>query len=1017
MAEDNVQALVAELSLNTRRIERQQTRLLKKFDSTFNSIEKTGGKRLANVERRAEEMSRNVRRAIAAIALGIAGREVTSYADAWTDLNNKVKAAGEVSGIQGRAMKELAADARATRSEIEPYVDLYSRILRAGKGVAESEAEVARVTQITAKAFAAGGASASEQAAGVLQLGQALGSGFLQGDELRSLRENAPLVAKAVADAMGVSIGGLKELGAQGKITSDVVFKALLDAEDVIDRAFSVTTPRASMEAVLAFDNLKLKVGEYLVEGGQVAAVSSAAAGAINFVADNLDTLSDAIIVGSAALAGFFGAQGLMAVASGLNSVAVGATAGAKALALLRAAGAFLTGPVGIAIGAAAVASGIAMIALGMGDVTEKSKTAEESILAVTDALGKYGEVNATIGRDLDTLKDLQDDLTKAIADQQPVIEATKRADIAALEDRIAKNRELAGVYEALARAELANAKENVGDIKSGKAKELLGRDAFNTEIIPASGLREGGVRKRLKPQAELNDLLRQEYERIKAIQDAGGDTTPQQAKILSFYSQRLAAIQKVADLEESVAALQAAGTGTGTKPGGGGGGGGGGASEEVTDALAEIDKAHRDLTANELEQIEQVKEARLDAIEAAGLSEQEAADERRKVYDLYANDLLDLSDKEVEKEKAAEDARQAAADRELALINQVMDARDYAVGRLATILGREYDLKKAQIEKEITDVDERNKALAALEEERYAAEADLRDQMLEQGQYSRDPLERYQAYLESEQNLLDDALENKLISEAEYQERLAELKQGYRDAEREAEISNQQQILSATQGFISALGQLAEQRFGKNSALTKAFFLAQQAAAAAQVVVSGEVAKIRALAELGPVAGPPAAAAIEIARNISLATIAAQTIAGFKDGVVGINGPGTGRSDDVGPIMVSRDESIITAEGTRKNRNLLERINAGEDVEAQLARAAQPVGINPAFLTVGGRQISIGGSSFVFQGPVDRSVLPDIEAMLDQRDRNLAKQFDAVLKRDKTFTTPRPERNRFFKD
>ena len=119
MAEDNVQALVAELSLNSKRIERQQNRLLKKFDTTFNSIEKTGRKRLANVERRAEEMSRNVRRAIAAIALGIAGREVTSYADAWTDLNNKVKAAGEVSGIQGRAMKELAANARATCSSLK----------------------------------------------------------------------------------------------------------------------------------------------------------------------------------------------------------------------------------------------------------------------------------------------------------------------------------------------------------------------------------------------------------------------------------------------------------------------------------------------------------------------------------------------------------------------------------------------------------------------------------------------------------------------------------------------------------------------------------------------------------------------------------------------------------------------------------------------------------------------------------------------------------------------------------
>ena len=773
MAEDNVQALVAELSLNSKRIERQQNRLLKKFDTTFNSIEKTGRKRLANVERRAEEMSRNVRRAIAAIALGIAGREVTSYADAWTDLNNKVKAAGEVSGIQGRAMKELAADARATRSEIEPYVDLYSRILRAGKGVAESEAEVARVTQITAKAFAAGGASASEQAAGVLQLGQALGSGFLQGDELRSLRENAPLVAKAVADAMGVSIGGLKELGAQGKITSDVVFKALLDAEDVIDRAFSVTTPRASMEAVLAFDNLKLKVGEYLVEGGQVAAVSSAAAGAINFVADNLDALSDAIIVGSAALAGFFGAQGLMAVASGLNSVAVGATAGAKALALLRAAGAFLTGPVGIAIGAAAVASGIALIALGMGDVTEKSKTAEESILAVTDALGKYGEVNATIGRDLDTLKGLQDDLTKAIADQEPVIEATKRADIAALEERIAKNRELAGVYEALARAELANAKEKQGVIGRDEAYDLIGNGAFNVEEVP-----QAGARLRLKTQSELNDLLKEEYDRIRDIQgaDGKGSVSARETRVLDYYSKRLAQAAKVAELEERVAALQAAGTGKpgGTDTGDSGGTDGketskadGAAIKALEDAWKKLFMTKRQLAEDtyqaELENIAKlgVEQSKKDALaqkaleirdktlsdiaseERATASEADQAviddigdawnnafqTKRQAAEQAYQDELADIEKLSVAQSKKDELAQKAleVRDDKIAQIARdeqegiaaLLDARDEAAGNEIAIINRRAKLAKEAAERETEDAETLRTKLALIEEQR----------------------------------------------------------------------------------------------------------------------------------------------------------------------------------------------------------------------------------------------------------------------------------------------------------
>jgi tape measure domain-containing protein len=51
----------------------------------------------------------------------------------------------------------------------------------------------------------------------MIQLRQALSSGILQGEELRSIREQAPLVAQAIAQEMGVTIGKLKELGAEGE--------------------------------------------------------------------------------------------------------------------------------------------------------------------------------------------------------------------------------------------------------------------------------------------------------------------------------------------------------------------------------------------------------------------------------------------------------------------------------------------------------------------------------------------------------------------------------------------------------------------------------------------------------------------------------------------------------------------------------------------------------------------------------------------------------------------------------
>jgi tape measure domain-containing protein len=73
----------------------------------------------------------------------------------------------------------------------------------------------------------ASGATATESSAALLQLKQALGSGVLQGDELRSIREQAPAVGQAIAREMGVTIGELKKLGSEGQITTDIVLRAL----------------------------------------------------------------------------------------------------------------------------------------------------------------------------------------------------------------------------------------------------------------------------------------------------------------------------------------------------------------------------------------------------------------------------------------------------------------------------------------------------------------------------------------------------------------------------------------------------------------------------------------------------------------------------------------------------------------------------------------------------------------------------------------------------------------------
>lgn len=230
--------VVVELEARTRRHDAEIRTSTRRFQQNMRNIQQSAGV----AERSSSASFRRIGAAVKILAAGLVVRQIGRYADAWTTAGNKIAAAAVVAGRQARSLSDLNDIATETRSEVTGIVDLYAKLLRATAGVAESEEEVARATEIVAKAFKAGGAAASEQAAGILQLGQALGSGVLQGDELRSLRENAPLIAQAIANEFETTIGGLKDLGEQGALTSDRVFKAILAAQADIENAFDATS-------------------------------------------------------------------------------------------------------------------------------------------------------------------------------------------------------------------------------------------------------------------------------------------------------------------------------------------------------------------------------------------------------------------------------------------------------------------------------------------------------------------------------------------------------------------------------------------------------------------------------------------------------------------------------------------------------------------------------------------------------------------------------------------------------
>ena len=102
-----------------------------------------------------------------------------------------------------------------------------------------SNMETVKFSELMAKSFKVGGASTQEQTSGMYQLTQAMASGKLQGDEFRSIMENAPLLAQAISKYTGKSMGDLKDMSKDGLITSDVIKNAVFAMSDEINTKFN----------------------------------------------------------------------------------------------------------------------------------------------------------------------------------------------------------------------------------------------------------------------------------------------------------------------------------------------------------------------------------------------------------------------------------------------------------------------------------------------------------------------------------------------------------------------------------------------------------------------------------------------------------------------------------------------------------------------------------------------------------------------------------------------------------
>lgn len=139
--------------------------------------------------------------------------------------------------VAGLKQKTFAAS-QQSGADYGQQLDSIAKLKMLTKGLF-NDAEAVKFTSTLDKAFKVSGTSAGEASAAMYQLNQAMTSGKLQGDEFRSVMENAPILAQKIAESMGVSMAQLKELGSEGKITSDVIKNAVLGSADDIEAKYN----------------------------------------------------------------------------------------------------------------------------------------------------------------------------------------------------------------------------------------------------------------------------------------------------------------------------------------------------------------------------------------------------------------------------------------------------------------------------------------------------------------------------------------------------------------------------------------------------------------------------------------------------------------------------------------------------------------------------------------------------------------------------------------------------------
>lgn len=273
-----------------------------------------GGKKAAAATRETQRSLADLNSQLATVrssAAGLAGawagafatHQLIQFADTWNQLNGRLRLASSSSEDYVQSQRVLMEISQRTGTSLEANSNLYSRIAQSLRDAGYASADVAKVTETVATSLKLSGASTEEASSVITQLSQALGSGVLRGEEFNSIMENGGRLAKLLADGLGTTVGGLRNMANNGELTTNKIVPLLTNVEQL--RKEFDTLPASISGSAQKVENAFMA---WVGGANDAVGASSALAGVLDGLANNITGVANGLgVLTAVGVARYFG--------------------------------------------------------------------------------------------------------------------------------------------------------------------------------------------------------------------------------------------------------------------------------------------------------------------------------------------------------------------------------------------------------------------------------------------------------------------------------------------------------------------------------------------------------------------------------------------------------------------------------------------------------------------------------------------------------------------------------------